>query len=331
MTRLGHIDPRRVIGGIERPFGGKSVENSAFGIGLTAQNGSDGSASLLLHSNGIGQRTNLYRRCDAATSEKFRRIKPHGDPIVPSGQMFRPAKSIERCGTMRIDDLAGIGIPLGSDRSKRIEQRPVKPQRSLRIGRNDLDGHAATQHPSGSLTVSTGIGPLGTLGTVVVPNDTLDTVGKFGMRLQQVAPVRQSTERYDRYPLGFMGKSMRQEIGGSRISIGHSIRIAPIDPRRTGPPRRRLRTSRTAAPDRNALVVESMQQRSNTTGCLSRRQSAVGRDNGQHFGLTVAQKHTQRPQIVRSPGMYYGDTVDKADIHSYTATVIPYRGACRYR
>ena len=48
-------------------------------------------------------------------------------------------------------------------------------------------------------------------------------------------------------------------------------------------------------------MVESMQQRSNTTGCLSRRQSAVGRDNGQHFGLTVAQKHTQRPQIVRSP------------------------------
>lgn len=32
-------------------------------------------------------------------------------------------------------------------------------------------------------------------------------------------------------------------------------------------------------------------------------------------------------QIVRSPGMYYGDTVDKTDIHSYTATVIPYRGA----
>ena len=32
-------------------------------------------------------------------------------------------------------------------------------------------------------------------------------------------------------------------------------------------------------------------------------------------------------QIVRSPGMYYGDVVDKADQHSYTATVIPYRGA----
>ena len=32
-------------------------------------------------------------------------------------------------------------------------------------------------------------------------------------------------------------------------------------------------------------------------------------------------------QIVRSPGMYYGHTVDKADVHSYTATVIPYRGA----
>ena len=32
-------------------------------------------------------------------------------------------------------------------------------------------------------------------------------------------------------------------------------------------------------------------------------------------------------QIVRSPGMYYGHTVDKADVHTYTATVIPYRGA----
>lgn len=32
-------------------------------------------------------------------------------------------------------------------------------------------------------------------------------------------------------------------------------------------------------------------------------------------------------QIVRSPGMYYGDAVDKADIHTYSATVIPYRGA----
>ena len=32
-------------------------------------------------------------------------------------------------------------------------------------------------------------------------------------------------------------------------------------------------------------------------------------------------------QIVRSPGMYYGDTVDKADQHVYSATVIPYRGA----
>lgn len=32
-------------------------------------------------------------------------------------------------------------------------------------------------------------------------------------------------------------------------------------------------------------------------------------------------------QVVRSPGMYYGDTADKADNHVYTATVIPYRGA----
>ena len=32
-------------------------------------------------------------------------------------------------------------------------------------------------------------------------------------------------------------------------------------------------------------------------------------------------------QIVRSPGMYYGHEVDKADQHTYTATVIPQRGA----
>ena len=32
-------------------------------------------------------------------------------------------------------------------------------------------------------------------------------------------------------------------------------------------------------------------------------------------------------QIVRSPGMFYGDEVDKADQHIYSATVIPYRGA----
>ena len=32
-------------------------------------------------------------------------------------------------------------------------------------------------------------------------------------------------------------------------------------------------------------------------------------------------------QIVRSPGMYYGHEVDKADQHTYTATVNPYRGA----
>ena len=32
-------------------------------------------------------------------------------------------------------------------------------------------------------------------------------------------------------------------------------------------------------------------------------------------------------QIVRSPGIYFGHEVDKADQHTYTATVIPYRGA----
>ena len=32
-------------------------------------------------------------------------------------------------------------------------------------------------------------------------------------------------------------------------------------------------------------------------------------------------------QLVRSPGMYYGDEVDKQGKHNYSATVIPYRGA----
>ncbi len=32
-------------------------------------------------------------------------------------------------------------------------------------------------------------------------------------------------------------------------------------------------------------------------------------------------------QLVRSPGIYYGDQVDKQGKHNYTATVIPYRGA----
>ena len=32
-------------------------------------------------------------------------------------------------------------------------------------------------------------------------------------------------------------------------------------------------------------------------------------------------------QLVRSPGMYYGDMVDKQGKHNYSATVIPYRGA----
>ena len=32
-------------------------------------------------------------------------------------------------------------------------------------------------------------------------------------------------------------------------------------------------------------------------------------------------------QLVRSPGMYYGDTIDKQGKHNFAATVIPYRGA----
>ena len=42
---------------------------------------------------------------------------------------------------------------------------------------------------------------------------------------------------------------------------------------------------------------------------------------------STVQSASSSPQIVRSPGMYYGDEVDKADQHIYSATVIPYRGA----
>ncbi len=48
--------------------------------------------------------------------------------------------------------------------------------------------------------------------------------------------------------------------------------------------------------------------------------------NGGTFAINGAERVIVS-QIVRSPGMYYGDTVDKADQHVYTATVIPYRGA----
>ena len=32
-------------------------------------------------------------------------------------------------------------------------------------------------------------------------------------------------------------------------------------------------------------------------------------------------------QIVRSPGIYYGSEIDKTGTHTYSTTVIPYRGA----
>ena len=48
--------------------------------------------------------------------------------------------------------------------------------------------------------------------------------------------------------------------------------------------------------------------------------------NGGTFVINGAERVVVS-QIVRSPGMYYGDEVDKADQHTYTATVIPYRGA----
>ena len=48
--------------------------------------------------------------------------------------------------------------------------------------------------------------------------------------------------------------------------------------------------------------------------------------NGGTFVINGAERVVVS-QIVRSPGMYYADEVDKADQHIYTATVIPYRGA----
>ena len=48
--------------------------------------------------------------------------------------------------------------------------------------------------------------------------------------------------------------------------------------------------------------------------------------NGGTFVINGAERAIVS-QIVRSPGMYYGDEVDKADQHIYSATVIPYRGA----
>ncbi len=48
--------------------------------------------------------------------------------------------------------------------------------------------------------------------------------------------------------------------------------------------------------------------------------------NGGTFVINGAERVVVS-QIVRSPGMYYGHEVDKADVHTYTATVIPYRGA----
>ena len=48
--------------------------------------------------------------------------------------------------------------------------------------------------------------------------------------------------------------------------------------------------------------------------------------NGGTFVINGAERVISS-QIVRSPGVYFGDEVDKTDQHIYSATVIPYRGA----
>ena len=50
------------------------------------------------------------------------------------------------------------------------------------------------------------------------------------------------------------------------------------------------------------------------------------RTNGGTFVINGAERVIVS-QIVRSPGVYFGDEVDKTDQHIYSATVIPYRGA----
>ena len=67
-----------------------------------------------------------------------------------------------------------------------------------------------------------------------------------------------------------------------------------------------------------------------TTGELKTAQVFLGdfplmTDNGT-FVINGAERVIVS-QLVRSPGMYYGDTIDKQGKHNFTATVIPYRGA----
>ncbi len=70
--------------------------------------------------------------------------------------------------------------------------------------------------------------------------------------------------------------------------------------------------------------------RNTETGELKEQEIFMGdfpiMTNGGTFVINGAERVIVS-QIVRSPGMYYGHEVDKADQHTYSATVIPYRGA----
>ena len=70
--------------------------------------------------------------------------------------------------------------------------------------------------------------------------------------------------------------------------------------------------------------------RNTETGVIKEQEIFMGdfpvMTNGGTFVINGAER-VIISQIVRSPGMYYGHEVDKADQHTYTATVIPYRGA----
>ncbi len=78
------------------------------------------------------------------------------------------------------------------------------------------------------------------------------------------------------------------------------------------------------------LIKVRVRLRNKETGEIKEQEIFMGdfplMTNGGTFVINGAERVIVS-QIVRSPGMYYGDEVDKADQHTYTATVIPYRGA----
>ena len=91
-----------------------------------------------------------------------------------------------------------------------------------------------------------------------------------------------------------------------------------------------LKSARSATPPTRSRIKVRVRLLNKETGEIKEQEIFMGdfplMTNGGTFVINGAERVIVS-QIVRSPGMYYGDTVDKADQHIYTATVIPYRGA----